>query len=316
MSSLRPPRLEGAIVLSDGRQLGYAEFGPVSGRPLLWFHGTPGARRQIAPEAREAACESGVRIIAVERPGIGASTPHLYRAVVDFAADIEHLLDALEIERVAVAGLSGGGPYALACAHEMPGRVVAVGVLGGVAPSVGDDAAAGGTSPLTRFFSPLLRRTRRPVGAALRGLVQALEPLAEPAIDLFASFMPPGDKRVFEDARVRLMFQEDLLVGSRRHMQAMVLDIGLFGRHWGFALADVGVPVHMWYGDADNIVPVHHGEHMARRLPNARLRIRAEEGHLGGLGASEEIFETLLAHFEEADQAEDEPQTSRAAPLS
>ena len=94
------------------------------------------------------------------------------------------------------------------------------------------------------------------------------------------------------------MFQQDLLLGSRHHMQALFLDIALFGRDWGFALADVRVPVHLWYGDADSIVPVQHGEHMARRLPEARLRIRPEEGHLGGLGASQEIFDALLAHFE------------------
>ncbi len=76
---------------------GFAEHGPVTGRPLIWFHGSPGARRQIAPEAREAAYERGVRIIAVERPGIGASTPHCYPAVRDFAVDIEHLANALDL---------------------------------------------------------------------------------------------------------------------------------------------------------------------------------------------------------------------------
>ena len=89
MTQLQSPRFEGSIRLDDGRQLGFAEFGPVEGRPLLWFHGTPGARRQIAPEARALAHREGVRIICVERPGIGDSTPHVYDAVIDFATDIE-----------------------------------------------------------------------------------------------------------------------------------------------------------------------------------------------------------------------------------
>ena len=148
---LEPPRFLGTVRLSGGRRLGYAEYGPARGRPLLWFHGTPGARRQIAPEARTLAHERGVRIVAVERPGIGESTPHVYRALVEFAADIEQLADSLGIDRFGVAGLSGGGPYALACAHEMPARVVAVGVLGGVAPAVGPDAAAGGARSIWRF---------------------------------------------------------------------------------------------------------------------------------------------------------------------
>lgn len=297
MSRLAPPRFEGSIGLEGGRRLGYAEFGPATGRPLVWLHGTPGARRQIAPQARELARERGVRIVSVERPGIGDSTPHRYEAVVEFAADLQQLCDALGVDRFAVAGLSGGGPYALACAHELPDRIVAAAVLGGVAPSVGEDAVEGGSSAWTRAFSPLVRRTHQPLGGLLRGLVRVLEPFADPALDLFARLMPPGDQRLFQDAAVRRMFQEDLILGSRRCMQAIWLDLALFGRPWGFALADLRVPVHLWYGDSDTIVPVHHGEHLAERIPGAKLRIRREEGHLGGLGASREIFDTLLGHW-------------------
>jgi pimeloyl-ACP methyl ester carboxylesterase len=304
--TLDPPRYEGALRLPGGRRLGYAEFGPAGGRPLLWFHGTPGARRQVPPAARALAAERGVRIVSVERPGIGESTPHVYDSFVEFARDIERLCDALGLERVAVAGLSGGGPYALACAHELPGRVVAAAVLGGVAPTVGPDAARGGPSGLIRAFAPLMGRGRQPVGGALRGLVRVLEPFAENAMDLFASRMPPGDQRVFEDPAIRRMFIEDLMLGARRGMQALCLDVVLFGRHWGFALSGIEVPVHLWYGDADVIVPVEHGEHIATRIPKAELRIRPGEGHLGGLGASREIFEALLAHWprSEASRAE------------
>jgi pimeloyl-ACP methyl ester carboxylesterase len=305
---LDPPRFEGALRLPGRRRLGYAEFGPAGGKPLLWFHGTPGARRQISPQARALAHEAGVRIVSVERPGIGESTPHLYRRVVDFAGDVERLADALGIERFGVAGLSGGGPYALACAHQMPERVVAVAVLGGVAPAVGPDAAPGGASALIRTFAPLMRRARQPVGGMLRGLVRVLEPLADQAVDLFARQMPPGDRRVFEDPAVRGMFVEDLLLGCRRHMQALCLDVVMFGRHWGFALADIEVPVHLFYGDADIIVPVHHGEHLAERIPRARLQIRPGEGHLGGLAASHDVFAAIFGHWpDEADAAEPMP---------
>lgn len=301
----RPPRFEGTLQLGGGRRLGYAEYGPSQGRPLLWFHGTPGARRQIAPAAREAAYERGVRLIAVERPGIGDSTPHLYDALVEWGEDIERLCDALGIERFGVAGLSGGGPYTLACAHELPDRVVAAAVLGGVAPAVGSEAASGGTSGLTSRISPLIGFTHAPLGGAMRRLISALEPYGEQAIDLFARFMPPGDKEVFADPAIREMFQDDLQQGSRRQMHAIFLDARLFGRPWGFSLRDIEVPIHMWYGDADNIVPVEHGEHMAKHLPNAVLRVRAGEGHLGGLGASHEIFDAILAHFDGEVEKED-----------
>ncbi len=302
MNSLRPPRFEGSVVLGRGRRLGFAEYGPSSGRPLIWFHGTPGARRQIAPEAREAAYERNVRLIAIERPGIGASTPHCYDEVHDFALDIERFIDNLEIERFAVAGLSGGGPYALACAHHMPNRVVSTAILGGVAPSVGEDKAEGGVTNFTLTVSPILSYVYRPLGGLLRTLILGLEPLGHQAIDLFARFMPPGDKLVFEDERVRHMFIDDLVNGSEDHMQAACFDGILFGRDWGFRLGKVRGPVHMWYGDADNIVPVEHGVHMSERIPDAELRVRPGEGHLGGLGATHEIFDAVLADWD-ADRA-------------
>ena len=300
MSRLPPPRVEGSVRIDRGRRLGFAEFGPPKGRPLLWLHGTPGARRQIAPQARELAHERGVRIVSVERPGIGDSTPHLYGSVVEIAADLRRFCDALGLERFAVAGLSGGGPYALACAHEMPDRVVAAAILGGVAPSMGPDAAEGGATAWTRAFSALLRQIHSPLGGLMRGTIRVLEPFAETAIDLFARMMPPGDQRLFQDEDVRQMFREDLILGSRRYMQAIWLDAALFGRPWGFALSDIRVPTHLWYGDADTIVPVRHGEHLAGRIPGAQLRIRSEEGHLGGLGASREIFDAVLGHWPDA----------------
>jgi pimeloyl-ACP methyl ester carboxylesterase len=179
----------------------------------------------------------------------------------------------------------------------MPGRVVAVAVLGGVAPTVGPDAASGGTSGLMRFFSPVVRYTRVPLGSLLRRVVLAAEPFADQAVDAFASLMPPGDQRVFAIPATRRMFQDDILNGVRDHMQAIFLDAILFGRAWGFRLRDISVPIHMWYGDADNIVPVEHGQHMAERIPGALLRIRPEEGHLGGLGASREIFDAVFDHW-------------------
>lgn len=291
---LPEPRYEGVLRLKRGRDLGYAEYGLANGRPLLWFHGTPGARRQIAPTMRRAASERGVRLIAVERPGIGDSTPYLYRGLAEWAADVSTLCDALEIGRFAVAGLSGGGPYALACAHELPERVVAVAVLGGVAPAAGREAAAGGTSALTRLLSPVFRRRYARSGVRLRRLVRLVRPYADQATDLFASFMPPGDQRIFEDPAIRAMFLDDLINGSQRFMHAVVLDVVHFGRPWGFSLGDIRVPVHLWYGDADNIVPVAHGEHLAKRIPNAVLRIRPGEGHLGGLGATDEVLDVLL----------------------
>ena len=104
---------------------------------MLWFHGTPGSSHQVPPAARRAAHALGFRLIGVERPGYGRSTPHCHDSVLAAADDIAVLLDALGIDQAALVGLSGGGPYVLACAHRLGRRVVAAALLCGVAPSSG-----------------------------------------------------------------------------------------------------------------------------------------------------------------------------------
>lgn len=297
MNDILPPRFEGTFRLPDGRRLGYAEFGPADGKPILWFHGTPGARRQIAPEARRLANRRKVRLIAVERPGIGDSTSHSYESLADWAADIRDFCDAKGINEFAVCGLSGGGPYALACAFYLQGRVVAATILGGVAPATGEDAAEGGVSKLVRRMGPVVKHLRVPVNRLMLRLIRRLEPHADKAVELFARFMPPGDKAMFADPALQAVLTDDLMLGSKQQMQAMIHDVVMFGKDWGFPLSKIETPVYLLYGNADNIVPVHHGKHMASRIPNAVFREREGEGHMGGLGATEEIFNDLLSHW-------------------
>src|SRR5246500_1369366 len=157
------PKLEGNVAVGDDRQIGFAEFGAPQGRAVFWLHGTPGARRQIPTEARAFAEREDVRLIGIDRPGIGSPTPYPYPNVLAFAEDIRTVADTLGIDKMAVVGLSGGGPYTLACAAAMPDRVVAVGVLGGVAPTVGADAIGGGVMAPVSKVAPLLEVAGFPI---------------------------------------------------------------------------------------------------------------------------------------------------------
>src|SRR5205085_11123513 len=139
-----------------------------------------------------AAEEVGVRLVGVDRPGTGLSTSYLYDSLLDHMADLRILADELGFEELAVIGLSGGGPYALAAGYAMPDRVKAVGVLGGVAPTRGDDAAPGGLVRLATRFAPLFPPFRVPLGLALGMLVAALMPVGRPALETYARFSPPG----------------------------------------------------------------------------------------------------------------------------
>ena len=292
---LTAARHEGTIRVRNGRQLGIAEFGPTDGRPLVWFHGTPGARRQIPDEARLIAAAEGIRIIGIDRPGVGLSTPHLYDALVELVPDVEIVLDRLGIGELTTLGLSGGGPYALAMAHELGDRVRTVGVLGGVVPSQGPDRMGGGLVGFATHFSSVLPVVRTPMAFALTRLVRAVRPFGHQALVLYSKVSPEGDRKVLERPEVEAMFLDDLTTNGGRSMQAFVDDAILFTREWGFSVRDVQQHVTWWHGDADHIVPFAHAEHLVPLFPDAELRVRHGESHLGGLGAAHEVLQTLVA---------------------
>ncbi|MFN8624497.1 MAG: alpha/beta hydrolase [Candidatus Binatia bacterium] len=295
----RPPHIEGTVLLPDRRTLGFAEFGPPDGKPIFWFHGTPGARRQIPPEARLAAAKRHVRLIGIDRPGVGASTAHVYPSLLSWAHDIRFVADRLGVDRFGLIGLSGGGPYVLACAHALPARVVAGAILGGVAPARGPEAPVGGVVGSLARFESLFRHLHEPLGILLTMLAWALRPVASPTFDFFMRLSPVADRAVFARPEMKAMFIDDLLQGSRWGLRAPIYDLMLFCRPWGFRVRDIRVPVRFWHGDADHLVPIAHGRYLARLVRDSEFFVRHGESHLGGLAAAEEILDAIVALWPE-----------------
>jgi pimeloyl-ACP methyl ester carboxylesterase len=293
------PKLEGDIAVGDDRQIGFAEFGAPWGRAVFWLHGTPGARRQIPMEARVYAEDHNVRLIGVDRPGIGSSTPHQYPTISAFADDLRTIADTLGIDKMAVVGLSGGGPYSLACGAGLPDRVVAVAVLGGVAPTQGPEAISGGAMNLGLRVAPLLKFGGSPLRLGASLVIQSIRPVASTALDVYALLSPAADRHLLTRPEFKAMFLDDLLNGSRKQLAAPFSDVILFARDWGFRLHEVKVPVRWWHGDHDHIIPFSHGEHVVSRLPDAELFHLPEESHLAGLGRGEEILSTLMKIWDE-----------------
>jgi pimeloyl-ACP methyl ester carboxylesterase len=294
VSSVRRPALEGSVAVRGKRRLSFAEYGHARGPAIVWMHGTPGARRQIPLEARSLAEHHGLRIIGIDRPGIGSSTPHLYENVLDWTVDLEIMLETLGVDTFRLIGLSGGGPYVLAAGAAMPDRVHGIGVLGGVVPTRGPDATDGGLIQLAVHLAPMIQLTRVPLGVALTAAIRLARPMAGLALDLYAVLQPPGDRTLLSRPEFKAMFLDDLINGSRFQTSAPLNDLLLFTRDWGFTAAEVVVPVRWWHGDHDHIVPFRHGQHLVDRLPDAVLSVIDGESHLGGLGIAQEVIETLL----------------------
>lgn len=289
---------DGVVELADGRVLGFAEYGPVDGRVVLWFHGTPGACRQVPPDAPDLAREHALRLIGIERPGTGRSTPHRYEHVLEWALDIEEFLDVQGVDRFAAVGLSGGGPFVLACAHHMPARLVAAAVLGGIGPTHGDDSAPGYTRALPPF-ERLLALASAPAGELFSFVVRPLTTvLASQAFDVYAHFIAPAcDRPVLDRPDMKDAFLYDLKVAAKTGVRSAVHDLVLFGRDWGFRLGDIDVPVRFWHGDADKIVPLSHGIHQAALVPDSDLTVVPGGGHFSGYETVDEVFDTLLGFW-------------------
>lgn len=285
-----PARAVGTAPVGEGRVLGWAEFGHPDGDVVLWFHGTPGACLQVPPAVDEVALQRGFRVIAVERPGTGRSTDHRYSRIVDFGPDIEMLVDHLGIDRFAVTGLSGGGPYTLAVARHLPERVVVASLLGGMGPVRGPDAVLSYTR-LLRYLAPPLEVLRTPAGGALRAVVRVAEPFADPVFDLYARFLGFADSPVLRQPAFKAMFLHDLI--TAKDLRATAHDMALFARHWGFQLDEITAPVIVWTGLSDVIVPPSHGHHQAARIPRGELRIRPGEGHFAGFSAVADVLDRV-----------------------
>ncbi|MBI3690754.1 MAG: alpha/beta hydrolase, partial [Mycolicibacterium aromaticivorans] len=207
------------------------------------------------------------------------------------------------VDKMAVVGLSGGGPYTLGCATAMPDRIVAAGVLGGVAPTVGPEAIAGGLMKIGTFAAPIIEVAGAPLRLAAVSLIRLIRPVAEPALYIYAGISPEGDRKMLVRPEFKAMFLDDLLNGSRKQLAAPLADIVVFARDWGFRLDEVKVPVRWWHGDRDHIVPFAHGQHVVSKLPDAELYTLSGESHLAGLGRAEDILRTMLDLWDRDEKA-------------
>jgi pimeloyl-ACP methyl ester carboxylesterase len=286
--------------LADGRELGWAEYGNPNGRPVLWFHGTPGGRRQVPPDTTRVALERGLRVISVERPGTGYSTPHLYSAIRDWADDVAEFTKRLKIDRFACVGLSGGGPYALACAHELPKQIPVVAVLGGIGPTAGPETAPGYTQILG-YLGPVLRAMAGPGSWSLAKLLHVARPVVPTLGALYPRFAPASDRPVLQDPRILEVLIDSIVTGLEGDFRAPYYDLALFGKYWGFNVADIKIPVRFWHGQADAIVPTSHGAHQALLIRNSKVVYKPSMGHFAGYTELASVFKVLLAEWPEAE---------------
>jgi pimeloyl-ACP methyl ester carboxylesterase len=283
------------VRLPDGRRLDLRVSGSADGFPLVFHHGTPGAATPVRALER-AAHERGLRLVTTSRPGYGDSSRQPGRAVVDVAADTAAVLAAIGTERCLIAGWSGGGPHALACGARL-GAAAAVLVIAGVAPygAEGLDWMAGMGEENIVEFSAAVRGEEELRTYLLQEREQLKDITAADVASSLETLLPDVDRAVLTGE-----FAEDMAASFREAVRMGAegwLDDDLaFASPWGFGLEEISVPVMIWQGSADLMVPFSHGQWLASHLPAASAHLQQGEGHLSvGLGALDRMLDELVA---------------------
>lgn len=266
----------GFAPLRDGRRLAYLAVGPQEGLLVLYLHGAIGSPQEVDCELQAVTRELGIRYVMVSRPGFGGSDRAPGRTLLDFAVDAGALADELGQERFAVVGVSAGGPYALACAHELPERVTATAVVSGMAQGLCCYAGLSRTARLTLRAVRARPRTAEGLGDALLGIARRHPRLVTRVMHGAAA---PADKRLLARAGAGELATARFLAAAGGGVGGMIDDHLACARAWGFAPQDLRGLVQIWHGLQDRLVPADEAMLLAAALPRARLALDPDEGH-------------------------------------
>jgi pimeloyl-ACP methyl ester carboxylesterase len=275
------PAVAATVELRDGRALGYEEWGPGDGLPVLGFLGTPLSLRAHLAKAPDAA---DIRLVLVDKPGYGRSDFQPGRTLLDWPDDVAQLADSIGLDGFAVFGMSGGGPHAAACGQALSDRVSAVGLV---------------SSPGPVWDRPVLR--------------YSLPPRRQPLVEIAADDRNEAARILLEDCQAELArIARDEDEGDpaadpalRERLRAAMLDatpegfahdlLLLFVSPWGFDPEEITVPTLIWHGDRDPAVPLDVARFYERAIPDSKLHVVRGEGHLLLWSRAEEILRSLAS---------------------
>jgi pimeloyl-ACP methyl ester carboxylesterase len=282
----------------DGRTLEVLVTGPEDGLPLVVHHGTPQAAVPD-PDIEDAALPRGLRVVSYSRPGYGESTPRGSASetstVADDAADVVTILDHLGLGEFVTLGWSGGGPRSLACAALLPGRCRAAVCGVGLAPRDqfdGDVRDGMGEENVTEYTAAFTGR------AALTEVLERFAPgvfSASPGeiAEAMGTLIPPVDAAALTGERAEHLAAAFAHAG-RQGIVGWLEDDLTHVRPWGFDVRDIAVPVSVWQGTEDMMVPFAHAEWLVANIPGARAHLEPGEGHLSLLAQMPRILDDLL----------------------
>lgn len=260
------------VTVSAGRALSFTDIGAPDWPCLFFFHGAPSSRLRLAYLEAEF-LDAKIRVVSPDRPGYGASSPQPDRSIADWPSDVAALADSLQVRRIAVAGHSSGGPYALACAAALPALVSTCIILGGVT----DFAWPGAWEGYIGLEQGLMRLPD--LASVLETCESAFGADGSRFMSAAAFELPEPDARLYADEATARLLTASRAEAFRQGVLGYAQDVFLQGRPWPFSPDTISVPVHVLHGEADTLLPLAHSRHTAKVVPGSLLRVVRGHGH-------------------------------------
>ncbi|MHA1946392.1 MAG: alpha/beta fold hydrolase [Candidatus Hodarchaeales archaeon] len=294
------PQTPQIMELSSGRRLSYAEYGSPNGKPVFYFHGNFGSRLEATFGNEEILDVLGIRLICPDRPGMGFSDFQEKRSILDWPDDVLELVKYLKLEKYALIGGSGGGPYALACAYKLPKtNIVGCGVVSGLGPPEMSKKGMNSRSKNLLFFAKYLPWTFNFLNWLTMGRKVKSENKEwwEKNYQKLQKQLPEPDRKIMENSYTRDCMTNKTIEAFRQGIKGPSHDFKLYARPWGFKLEDIPIEmrVSIFHGELDTSVPISMAKTMSSLIPNCHSKYYPEEGHLSlYINNLEEILTLIL----------------------
>lgn len=266
------------VVAPDGRTVAFDIHGDPDGRPVLYLHGVPSSSLEVHVFGLpEAARQAGVKLVTIDRPGIGSTDPQPGRTLADVADDVAAVADALDHPRFALLGYSAGSPSALATATRLGDRITMLGIVSGIAPGDRPELTDGQAAEVARMFGWARNHPRR-LRVMLHGMRFALH-LPALVAKSAAKGAPAADRAVLARDGATKHFAAMLNAAFHQGIDGVATEFGLAAGPWPFVLQSITLPVRIWHGEQDRNAPIAAARWLEAQLGDASLSIEPQDGH-------------------------------------